>query len=203
MRQFAVDSGIVLVATCTLMIVLISFGKSVWAQEDGGSMTVANTATLLHQENIPGFEIECSETTRDSGNKTSEYLVSERWVRRLSDNHHHVFVRITVNSWQNQRDAMAAASGIYHATTEDEQPKSVGKPTPGSCTGELIGDYCWTYTVSMSGRNSNTGGTIVVVWRNFLVKVQVTSAQTTVDKTLCEELAKVVIGNLATWTPPQ
>lgn len=171
----------------------------------------ANTNPLLSADQIPGFRMKFSTISRGTrANRPPEYSVHESWVKPApAGSTKATFINVQLHLTKNEKQALKAAKAIYHATNDpDQYLNAIGKPNPGSFTGERIGDFCWAYVVSITGKPHgpiNDTSSLVVLKNGDVFKLQVTGAGDSgqgVEDRKTEKLAKQLVRRLKDWPRP-
>lgn len=167
-----------------------------------------NPFPLLSPEQIPGFQLKEArlEWLLDG---PSRYL-DESWTKKALPNYDsvgHNFVVLRVVLEQSHEAAIQGARQAFHAKIEDDQTPAIGKPIPGSYSGQSIGDYCWVNT-GKEGKSRaffNLSASVVVVTGNASFQIRVSGPGDTGEghpDSLVESLAQAIVERLRTWQLP-
>lgn len=192
-------------------------GESMMAQTDEEgevqrSETIDNPNPLFLPEQLPGFSMQESRIERNFYSNGSKDMIHEIWVKPATDAAlDPIFVKLTLYLEKNRNKAIKTASGVYLATLEPNQAPMIGKPFPGSYSGESIGDYCWHPKAGFKIAGTNTpiapvSSSLVVVEKDNCFRLLLTGP---VDggpggrDRDAERLAKKIVHRLKTWTRPQ
>ena len=158
-----------------------------------------NPHHLLTPADVPGFELDRADSVPSLG------IVHEFWSKPAPDGSKRAgFVNLALFPLKNRAAALALADELYYATPNKEQARSIGRPTPGSYSGQPVGDFCWAYTVGFkkSVPGQKRSGTLVVVQGDYLFKLQVVGGTEYVDPLFIEKTAKTVASRLKNWPRP-
>ena len=156
----------------------------------------SNPNPILTQGIVPGFKLESSVVFRNTNSQPKDY-VSETWTKGSATTPY--FIYVTLHPLSNQTEALAVAKADYYATTEKNQIVALGKPTPGSYSGQPIGDFCWAYTVAAP--QNGTSSSVVVINGNYLFDLLITGPSG-VDNSFTEATAKAIVDRLKDWRRP-
>lgn len=142
--------AVIVLALATLMLCLIA--KQARAQDDSDDeiVIIPNTRPILSDDTMPGFGLKKSEIHRDVTDGSD--IIVETWQAADED----TTVDITLYPCMSSQAAFDAARENYQATTEKNQRPVIGKPVPGSFSGQVIGDVCWVYKTSFDPNPNRT-----------------------------------------------
>lgn len=168
----------------------------------------SNPIPLLAPEQIPSFQLKEArlEWLQD---RPSRYI-DERWTKKPPPSSGSVglnFVVIRIDLEQSHEAAIQSARQHFHAKIEDDQTPAIGKPLPGSYSGQLIGDYCWV-TTDKAGKSRafcNPSASVIVVTGSASFQISVSGPGDTGEghpDSLVESLAQAVVARLRTWKLP-
>jgi len=169
-----------------------------------------NPRPFLSPEQVPGYALSVNQVNRGFyRNKPPQDSFYEHWVKPTPGSKYATFIKITLYATKNREKALKAARVLFHATNDKKQPlNAIGKPNPGSFTGQPIGDDCWAYVVGMRTQpkgHIDTSFSLVIIKGRYLFKLQVTGPGETgagTEDRAVEDLAKAIVEKLKTWQPP-
>lgn len=167
-------------------------GKKMANEKDDDKRCNPNSSPLLAPGDVPGYHLSKYDSEPARGR------IIEIWDKPAPDGSNRMGeIAITVMPLKSSSAAFAMAERLFYATTDKHQRKMLAKPTPGSFSGQPVGDYCWAYTVGITKpKPPRTCGTLIVVQGNYLFRLQVAGGLELVDTLFVEKTAQALAKRL-------
>jgi len=173
---------------------------------------VPNPHPLISPDQVPGFTMDYSTFNRGLRKKhRPEYSLFEQWTTpTLPNTKRATFLNVKLYLTKNRAQAVKAAKAVFGAETgRNQNLKVIGRPNPGSYSGESIGDVCWAWGANVPGRprqSLNRSSSLVVVKDGDLLSVRLSGPLELgggVEDRQTEALARALIERLRDWPRPQ
>jgi len=142
---------------------------------------VPNPHPLISPAQVPGFKMKSSTFYRGLRKKhRPEYSLFETWTTTPPPGSKRAtFLEVKLYLAKNRAKAVKAAKAVFGAETgRNQNLKVIGRPNPGSYSGESIGDLCWAWGANVPGRPRqplNGSSSLVVVKDGDLLSVSLSA----------------------------
>jgi len=161
--------------------------------DEDETVLIPNRKPILTRELMPGFALNHSDIHKDK--KTRDIIICEYWHSEDG-----TLIKFDLYPCKNHKDALDAAKKLFYATTDENQRPVLGKPVPGSFSGQTVGDFCWIYTswgLPMMKIEDDPSRGLVFIKGKSLVYLRITNTRkNSVPVDFAEDIAKKIVSRI-------